>query len=232
MEIEILDDEQDSPPPPSTTTTINDTASDTATTKPATLPPILRPTDFIPKHSHDKEKDAPGPPVDLTGDGGVIKRLKREGTGSYPKKGDLLTVHYVSMYGDDGVLFDSSRTKMNHGGHSYTVGSNEQLKEGIPRPKGWDIALMQMKMGECALLTLQPEYAFGRLGVRNPPRPGYTVPPNVIVTYNIEIVEIGTSKENMTKIEKMKKGQVKEEIIFFLFKPMIVIVQYYNIPVG
>ena len=111
------------------------------------------------------------------------------------------------MYGDDGVLFDSSRTKMNRGGHSYTVGSNEQLKEGIPRPKGWDVALMQMKMGECALLTLQPEYAFGRLGVRNPPRPGYTVPPNVVVMYNIEIVEIGTAKENMTKNEKMNKGQ-------------------------
>lgn len=149
-----------------------------------------------------------GPRVDLTSDGGVFKRVKTAGDAQRPRPalGDRVTIHYVAMQGADGVLFDSSRKQMHAGGYAYTVGSTDSIKPGMPRPRGWDIAIMSMDVGECALITLAPEYAYGKAGIRQPPRPGYTVPPHVSVTYNIELVDVGTAKENMTPREKLDKG--------------------------
>ena len=149
-----------------------------------------------------------GPRVDLTADGGVFKRVKTAGDAqrARPVLGDRVTIHYEAMQGADGVLFDSSRKQMHAGGYAYTVGSTDSIKPGMPRPRGWDIAMMSMDVGECALITLAPEYAYGKAGIRQPPRPGYTVPPHVSVTYNIELVDVGTAKENMTPREKLDKG--------------------------
>ena len=166
------------------------------------IPPIRLPT------KPRSEVKPLGPRVNLTEDGGVFKRLKTEGDASRgkPKLGDLVTIHYVAMHGKDGVLFDSSRKQMNAGGYSYTLGSTESIKDGMPRPRGWDIAMMSMNVGECSLITLSPDYAYGKHGVRQPPRPGFTVPPHVTVTYNIELVDYGKAKENMTPREKLDQG--------------------------
>ena len=81
----------------------------------------------------------PGPRVDLTEDGGVFKRVKTVGDElrPRPKMGDRVTIHYVTMQGSDGVLFDSSRKQMHAGGYSYTIGSRNSIKPGMPRPRGW-----------------------------------------------------------------------------------------------
>jgi FKBP-type peptidyl-prolyl cis-trans isomerase len=166
---------------------------------------------FVPPHANTSEKVEIGPEIDISpdGDGSVIKRLKRETKHEIkvrPQLGDQVKIHYVAMYGKDGVLFDSSRKLVNSGGYSFKVGDSKPMKDGMIRPKGLDIAVKQMYVGECALVTIQSKYAFGQLGVRVPPRPSYTVPPNTYVVYNIDIIECGKAIENMTSDEKMKKA--------------------------
>lgn len=205
---EPINEEEDSAPP---TSPNNDTTTTIPSQAVPTPAPPLPPSDTskipIPPRPLSKETK-PGPRVDISPnqDGGIIKRIKRKGTGIIPQLGDQVTLHYVATHGKDGVLFDSSRKLMNSGGYSFKLGSSAALKEGMLRPKGWDIALTTMQVGECALIDLTSEYAFGKLGVRQPPRPGYTVPPNVSVMYNLELVECGKSNENMTKEEKMECG--------------------------
>ena len=169
------------------------TSSTAAATTPITT---TTPKEFVPPRPSTAKESSLGPKVDISpgNDGGVIKQLKRASTQVplvLPQMGDQVTIHYVAMYGDDGVLFDSSRKLMNSGGFSFKLGSTEPMKEGMLRPKGLDLAITQMHVGECALLTLQPEYAFGKLGVRQPPRPGHTVPPNTFVVYNVDVLECG-----------------------------------------
>ena len=207
------------------------TVEEDVTPTPSTVP------EFVPPHPVSKSSE-PGPPIDLSnGDGGVVKRIKRESTlcpSVTPQMGDQVTIHYVAMHGDDGVLFDSSRKLMNSGGFSFKLGSSEPMKEGMLRPKGMDIALTNMKVGECALLTLQPEYAFGKLGVRQPPRPGHTVPPNTFVVYNIDLIECGKATENMTPMEKMNKSEeyVGKGTTHFKAKEYLKAIAQYELALG
>lgn len=55
----------------------------------------------------------------------------------------------------------------------------EQVIDGLDR------AVMTMKKGEVALLTIAPEYAFGSTGSTQDIA---AVPPNAVVTYEIELV--------------------------------------------
>lgn len=48
--------------------------------------------------------------TDITGDGGIIKTILKEGTGELIKNGSTAKVHYRGTL-DDGTLFDTSRTR-------------------------------------------------------------------------------------------------------------------------
>ena len=51
------------------------------------------------------------PDTDLVGDGGVLKRVMRAGTGASPVKGDAVEVHYEGTLLETGASFDSSRQR-------------------------------------------------------------------------------------------------------------------------
>ena len=51
------------------------------------------------------------PDTDLVGDGGVLKRVMRPGTGASPVKGDAVEVHYEGTLVETGASFDSSRQR-------------------------------------------------------------------------------------------------------------------------
>ena len=55
----------------------------------------------------------PGPDaIDISGDGGVLKEVKRAGAGDdQPQSGDKVYVHYVGTLASDGSKFDSSRDR-------------------------------------------------------------------------------------------------------------------------
>ncbi|XP_064604000.1 peptidyl-prolyl cis-trans isomerase FKBP4-like [Liolophura sinensis] len=112
--------------------------------------------------------------IDLTPnkDGGVLKKILREGTGSEtPGKGDTVYVHYVGTL-LDGTKFDSSRDRNEL--FDFKLGMGSVIK-------AWDIGVASMKKGELALLTCKPEYAYGESGS------GPVIGPNATLVFEVEL---------------------------------------------
>nr|XP_046251069.1 peptidyl-prolyl cis-trans isomerase FKBP4 [Scatophagus argus] len=107
-------------------------------------------------------------------DGGVLKLVKREGTGTeLPMTGDKVFVHYVGTL-LDGTHFDSSRDRGER--FSFELGKGQVIK-------AWDIGVATMKVGELCQLICKPEYAYGSAG--SPPK----IPPNATLVFEVELFE-------------------------------------------
>jgi peptidylprolyl isomerase len=109
--------------------------------------------------------------VDISGDGGIMKEVITEGTGTdVPQKGDKVEVHYVGTL-LDGSEFDSSRSRGRP--FEFTLGTGSVIK-------AWDMGVATMKRGEKAVLTAAPEYAYGASGA------GDKIPPNATLKFEVE----------------------------------------------
>lgn len=107
-------------------------------------------------------------------DGGVLKLVKREGTGTEnPMIGDKVFVHYVGTL-LDGTHFDSSRDRGEK--FSFELGKGQVIK-------AWDIGVATMKVGELCQIICKPEYAYGSAG--SPPK----IPPNATLVFEVELFE-------------------------------------------
>uniref|UniRef100_A0A3Q3WP42 peptidylprolyl isomerase n=1 Tax=Mola mola TaxID=94237 RepID=A0A3Q3WP42_MOLML len=107
-------------------------------------------------------------------DGGVLKLVKREGTGTtLPMTGDKVLVHYVGTL-VDGTHFDSSRDRGEK--FSFELGKGQVIK-------AWDIGVATMRVGELCQLICKPEYAYGSAG--SPPK----IPPNATLIFEVELFE-------------------------------------------
>ncbi|XP_041652435.1 peptidyl-prolyl cis-trans isomerase FKBP4 [Cheilinus undulatus] len=107
-------------------------------------------------------------------DGGVLKLVKREGTGTeLPMTGDKVFVHYVGTL-LDGTHFDSSRDRGEK--FSFELGKGQVIK-------AWDIGVATMKIGELCQLICKPEYAYGSAG--SPPK----IPPSASLVFEVELFE-------------------------------------------
>ncbi|XP_024911718.1 peptidyl-prolyl cis-trans isomerase FKBP4 [Cynoglossus semilaevis] len=130
-------------------------------------------------------------------DGGVLKLVKREGTGEEsPVTGDKVFVHYVGTL-VDGTEFDSSRGKGER--FSFELGKGQVIK-------AWDIGVATMKVGELCQFTCKPEYAYGSAG--SPPM----IPPDATLIFEVELIEFRgediTEEENGGIIRRIiTKGQ-------------------------
>uniref|UniRef100_UPI0037E92A01 peptidyl-prolyl cis-trans isomerase FKBP4 n=1 Tax=Semicossyphus pulcher TaxID=241346 RepID=UPI0037E92A01 len=115
-----------------------------------------------------------GEDITLKKDGGVLKLVKREGTGTeLPMTGDKVFVHYVGTL-LDGTHFDSSRDRGDK--FSFELGKGQVIK-------AWDIGVATMKIGELCQLICKPEYAYGSAG--SPPK----IPPNATLVFEVELFE-------------------------------------------
>lgn len=56
--------------------------------------------------------------------------------------------------------------------------------------KGWDVGVGTMKMGEKALLVIQPEYGYGKSGA------GDSIPPNAVLHVNLIITNFFSLKSS------------------------------------
>lgn len=113
--------------------------------------------------------------VDITPkqDGGVLKEIIKPGTGDEtPGESCSCSVHYTGKL-LDGTEFDSSRLR---GKFDFTLGTGSVIK-------AWDIGIRTMKKGEVAILTCQPEYAYGKQG--SPPK----IPGNATLIFEVELLE-------------------------------------------
>ena len=82
---------------------------------------------------------------------------------NFPKKGDKLSMHYVGTLASDGTKFDSSRDRGKP--FNFSIGKGEVIQ-------GWDEGVMEMSLGEKAILHISSDYGYGERGA------GGVIPPN------------------------------------------------------
>mmetsp|Transcript_11407 Transcript_11407/g.23620 ORF Transcript_11407/g.23620 Transcript_11407/m.23620 type:complete len:110 (-) Transcript_11407:91-420(-) len=107
---------------------------------------------------------------------GVEKEVLKAGDGaSFPKVGDMVTMHYTGTLTKDGKKFDSSVDR----------GQPFQTKIGVGQViKGWDEGVPTMSVGEKAILRMTSDYGYGSRGA------GGVIPPNADLTFEVELLKI------------------------------------------
>ncbi|KAJ5156779.1 hypothetical protein N7492_009582 [Penicillium capsulatum] len=118
---------------------------------------------------------------------GVEKKILQAGNGvDFPKKGDVVAMHYT------GCLYDQSQEANHFMGKKFDSSKNPGRGQplssaiGVGRLiKGWDEGVPQMSLGEKAILTISADYGYGPNGF-----PGL-IPPNSPLVFEVELVKIG-----------------------------------------
>jgi peptidylprolyl isomerase len=134
--------------------------------------------------------------VDLTGDGGLKKKILVEGEGESPSKGDEVCASYIGTL-DDGTEFDRSRSSS---GFKFKVGKGQVIK-------GWDVGFATMKKGEKAILKIRSDYGYGSSSAGK-------IPPNSDLTFEVELLSFGPSMPEpgrMSDAEKIADANAKKE---------------------
>lgn len=145
----------------------------------------------------------------VTNDKKVVKKILKEGEGyERPNEGAVVQVKLIGKL-QDGTIFVKK-------GHDETEPfefktDEEQVIDGLDR------AVVTMKKGEVAILTIAPEYAFGS---EQSNQELAVVPPNSTVNYEIELVSFLKDKESwdMNTQEKIEAAGKKKEEGNMLFK--------------
>ncbi|CAD5223799.1 unnamed protein product [Bursaphelenchus okinawaensis] len=112
--------------------------------------------------------------VDLSGDGGVLKTILKEGTaGKKPSPGDTVYVHYTGTL-VTGEKFDSSKDR-NEPFH-FSLAKSQVIK-------AWDIGIATMNIGEVAVFECRSDYAYGDSG--SPPK----IPGKATLKFEVELIK-------------------------------------------
>lgn len=125
--------------------------------------------------------DAKSNDIDLgvEGVGSLTKTITKAGeTGTGPKTGDMVTVHYTGRL-ENGTVFDSSVSRNKP--FQFVLGQGQVIL-------GWDRGVATMQKGEKAVLKCSPEYAYGQAGA------GGVIPPNATLLFDVELLEYGEAK--------------------------------------
>lgn len=138
----------------------------------------------------------------------ILKKVLKEGEG-YERPNESAVVK-VKITGKllDGTVF----TKKGHDEEPFEFKTDEE--EVID---GLDRAVLNMKKGEVALVTIPPEYAFGSTESKQDLA---VVPPNSTVVYEVELVSFVKDKESwdLNNEEKIEAAGKKKEEGNTLFK--------------
>ena len=113
--------------------------------------------------------------IDISGDGGLLKKILQEGSGDYPSAGDEVKAHYTGTL-LDGTKFDSSRDRNKE--FNFTLGRGQVIK-------GWDEGFASMKLGEKAILQCRSDYAYGERGS------GAKIPGGATLNFDVELLGFG-----------------------------------------
>ncbi|XP_039021921.1 peptidyl-prolyl cis-trans isomerase FKBP62-like [Hibiscus syriacus] len=148
--------------------------------------------------------------TEVTDDKKVIKKILKEGEGyERPNEGAVVQVKLIGKL-QDGTIF--LKKGQNEGEELFEFKiDEEQVIDGLDR------ALMTMKKGEVALLTVAPEYAYG---LSESQQELATIPPNSYVYYEVELVSFVKEKESwdLNTQEKIEAAGKKKEEGNVLFK--------------
>ncbi|XP_076816651.1 peptidyl-prolyl cis-trans isomerase FKBP4-like [Clavelina lepadiformis] len=114
--------------------------------------------------------ELPSGAVSLSGDNGVYKFIRKEGTSEQkPSTGSKVTVDYTGKL-EDGSVFDSSSGRK----FTFNLGKSEVIK-------AWDLGVASMKRGEVCELYCHSKYAYGERG--SPPK----IPKNANLIFEVEL---------------------------------------------
>lgn len=139
--------------------------------------------------------------IDLSEDGGVLKRIIKVGDieSGNPHDGCKVSLHYTGTL-LDGTKFDSSLDTNTP--FEFEIGKGMVIK-------AFDLGVASMKKGEKSILTCAPKYAYGAAG--SPPK----IPPNSTLIFELELLgwkaqdlspksDGGIERHIITKSEKRK----------------------------
>jgi len=116
---------------------------------------------------------------------GVEKTLISPGNGAdKPNKGDQVTMEYT------GWLYEPSAAENRGKQFDSSVGRGDFKTEiGVGRViRGWDEGVVDMTLGEKALLTITGDYAYGARGF-----PGL-IPPNATLLFQVQLKAINNKR--------------------------------------
>jgi|MDTB01.1.fsa_nt_gb peptidylprolyl isomerase len=142
--------------------------------------------------------------VDISGDGGLLKKITKEGAGEVPQQGFEIDCDYTGTL-EDGTQFDSSRDRGQH--FKFTLGVGQVIK-------GWDQGFASMKIGEEAILKCRSDYAYGDRGQG-------TIPAKATLTFDVALYGAKPKKKErweMTSEEKMEEAVKSKNDGTALFK--------------
>lgn len=146
--------------------------------------------------------------VDITDDKKVLKKILKEGEGyERPNEGALLKVKYTGKL-ENGTVFE--RKGSDEEPFEF-IASEEQVIDGLDR------AVMTMKKGEIAMVTILPQYVYKDTKIQ---RDLATVSPNSTLIYEIELISFVKEKESweMDTAELIEVAGKKKEDGNALFK--------------
>ena len=121
--------------------------------------------------TEEKKEETKTEYINVTEDGGVKKKILKEGTGEQPADGNEVHVNYIGRNKDNKV-FDQTKDKP----FTFKMGSHQVIK-------GWEIGVKTMKVGEKAEFVLSPDYAYGSQKVSD------LIPENSTLTFEIELLK-------------------------------------------
>jgi len=136
----------------------------------------------------------------LTEDGGVVKKVLKQGKGEIPPQGSMVSVQYRGEF-TNGTVFDSSDAYP----FKFQLGKGKVIK-------GWDIAVATMAVGENSQLTVTGNYAYGSDGI-----PG-EIPPNATLIFNVELLSFEESSPETESVsqdvdkDRIERKKVLEEV--------------------
>ena len=126
-----------------------------------------------------------GDVIDISGDGRLTKKIIQVGNGVRPRRdgSHCMAIHYTGRL-KDGSVFDSSIAR----GHpfEFVLGASQVIT-------GWDHGVATMTLGERAILTCAPDFAYGARGAG-----GGLVPPNATLMFELEL--LGWKRANLFAI--------------------------------
>jgi FKBP-type peptidyl-prolyl cis-trans isomerase len=110
--------------------------------------------------------------VNITEDGGIVKKMVNKGEGECPQQGQEVTVNYIGRL-ENGTIFDQSA---DHGEPlKINIGTGQVIE-------GWDKGIMAMQLAEKADLVISSKYAYGDMG--SPPK----IPGGATLIFTVELI--------------------------------------------
>ncbi|KAM3189832.1 hypothetical protein ACQJBY_068222 [Aegilops geniculata] len=138
----------------------------------------------------------------------ILKKVLKEGEGyERPNEGAVVTVKITGKLQDGTVFLKKGHDEQ----EPFEFKTDEEaVIEGLDR------AVLNMKKGEVALVTIPPEYAYGSTESKQ----DAVVPPNSTVIYEVELVSFVKDKESwdLNNSEKIEAAGTKKEEGNALFK--------------